>query len=357
MEQKSSSKIAVVGAGLIGRKHIDVVSEFAQLQAIIDPDPKTAELARARGATWHKSQDTFLNAHKPDGVIIATPNQLHLEHGSACIAAGLPVLIEKPLAENAASARELAEHSHATGVPVLVGHHRRHSPVIKTAKAAIDDGLLGRIVTVNAQFWLYKPDDYFDVAWRRSEGAGPTFINLIHDIDLLRHFCGDVRAVQARESNAVRGFDVEDSSAVILEFENGILGTVSISDTVVAPWSWELTAGENPAYPKTDMSCYMIGGTEGSLSVPDLNLWRHTRKRSWWAPIAAERLTYEPADPVKEQFLHFLNIIEQGTTPLVPAREGMKNLQVLDAIKAAARHGGIQALDAGSVQSAAEANT
>ncbi len=356
MDRKSSSRIAVVGAGLIGRKHIDVASEHAQLDAIVDPEPKSAELASARGATWHKDLDTYLNAHKPDGVIIATPNQMHLEHGAACIAAGLPVLIEKPLAENSASARKLAEHSHAAGVPLLVGHHRRHSPVIKAAKAAIDAGRLGRIVTVNAQFWLYKPDDYFDVAWRRREGAGPTFINLIHDIDLLRHFCGDVVAVQARESNAVRGFDVEDSSAVILEFESGILGTVSISDTVVAPWSWELTAGENPAYPKTGMSCYMLGGTEGSLSVPDLNLWRHTGKRSWWEPIDAEHLTYEPADPVKQQFLHFLNIIEQGATPLVPGREGVKNLEVLDAIKTAARHGGTQALDAGSGQSGEEAD-
>ncbi len=144
----------------------------------------------------------------------------------------------------------------------------------------------------------------------------------------------------------MRGFDVEDTSAVILQFETGVLGTVSISDTVAAPWSWELTAGENPAYPKTDMSCYMLGGTHASLSVPDLNLWAHTGKRSWWEPIAAEQLPFEPADPVRAQFLHFLDIIENGAEPLVSASEGMKTLQVLDAIKAAARHGGTEVLAA-----------
>ena len=72
----------------------------------------------------------------------------------------------------------------------------------------------------------------------------------------------------------------QEIAALLLEFEGAALGTVSISDTVVAPWFWELTAGENPSYPKTSISCYAIGGTEASLSVPDLHLWRHLGVRS-----------------------------------------------------------------------------
>ena len=140
----------------------------------------------------------------------------------------------------------------------------------------------------------------------------------------------------------MRGFDVEDTSAVIMEFDSGVLGTVTISDTVAAPWSWELTAGENPAYPKTDMACYMIGGTKGSLSVPDLSLWQHPGKQSWWSPIEATRSSVKTADPVNEQFLHFLDIIETDVPPLVSAEEGYRNLQVLDAEKWAAAHGSKQ---------------
>ena len=91
---------------------------------------------------------------------------------------------------------------------------------------------------MNAQFWLYKPEDYFDVEWRRKPGAGPVFINLIHDLDLLRHFCGEVVRVQAMESRRARGFEVEDTAALLMEVANGALGAVTVSDTVVAPWSW-----------------------------------------------------------------------------------------------------------------------
>ncbi len=220
----SEKSIAVIGAGLIGRKHIDTVTRFARLDAVIDPVAEAAEHAKTRNASWFSDLSEYLVRHKPDGIIIASPNQLHLEHGTACMNAGIPVLIEKPLAENAIDAKSLEDVSARTGVPALVGHHRRHSPLVKVAKQAINEGRLGRIATVNAQFWLYKPKGYFDASWRRSDGGGPVFINLIHDIDLLRHFCGEIVSVQAMESAAIRGFEVEDTAAMLLEFASGALG-------------------------------------------------------------------------------------------------------------------------------------
>lgn len=344
MSERSDKRIAVVGAGLIGHKHIQIVRDLAVLDAIIDPAPASRQTALENDTPWFADLEDYLSDHRPDGVIVASPNGLHLTHGTACLRAGIPALIEKPLADDAANAAILADLSRERGVSVLVGHHRRHSPLVKAAKAAIDAGRLGRLATVSAQFWLVKPDDYYDAAWRRQAGGGPTLINLIHDIDLLRHFCGEIVHVQATESNAIRGFEVEDTSAVILGFEGGALGTVSISDTVAAPWSWELTAGENPAYPQTPMACYMLGGTQGSLSIPDLRLWHHPGQNSWWAPIDDERLEATPLDPVEEQFRHFLDVIAGRAAPLVSADEGLANMAVLDAIKRAAKSGAREAV-------------
>ena len=92
-------------------------------------------------------------------------------------------------------------------------------------------------------------------------------------MNLLRYLCGEVEAVQAFQSNAVRNYPVDETTVVIVKFASGALGTMNITDTVVAPWSWEHTTGENPDYPHTDQICYQIGGTHGSLSVPRLELW------------------------------------------------------------------------------------
>ena len=337
-----ASRIAVVGAGLIGRKHIDLVQRHARLAAIVDPAETARDMAADAGAAWYPNLKVCLAEDALDGVIVASPNRLHLEHGMACLEAGLPVLIEKPLTDTASGGRILLEEEQRTGVPVLVGHHRRHSPVIQIAKEAVEGGRLGRLIAVNAMFLLHKPDDYFDVAWRCSPGGGPTYINLIHDIDLLQHLCGPIVHVQAKESRAVRGLEVEDTGAVILEFASGVLGTVTLSDTVSAPWSWELTAGENPAYPHTDQSCYMLAGTEGSLSIPDLRLWRHVGARSWWSEIESDVLPATPTDPVEAQFLHFLDVIAGRVAPRVTAADGVRNIEVLDAIKAATRSGGTE---------------
>ncbi len=341
MAQTEKPNVIVVGAGLIGRTHVDLVAKHARLLAVVDPAPKTRDLAKAHDVLWFQDLEDCLGASRPDGAIIASPNGLHLEHAKLCLEAGIPALIEKPLADTVASGKAIAELSEAKGVPVLVGHHRRHSPVIASAYDLVQTGRLGRLVTVNALFWLNKPADYFDMAWRTKSGGGPVYINLIHDIDLLQFLCGPIKSVQAREAHDVRGFEVEDTSAVILSFKNGALGTVSISDAVSAPWSWELTSGENPVYPKTDQSCYLIGGTKGALSLPDLKVWSHIGKQSWWYPIEADEVVIAPADPVATQFKHFLDVISGDAEPRVNALEGLRNIEVLEAIKTAASTGEI----------------
>lgn len=337
-------RIAVLGAGLIGQKHIALVRQEAELAAIVDPSSSAKLAAENLGSKWFPDLATYLAADRPDGIIIATPNQLHVEHGLDCVAAGIPILIEKPIADAALPAERLVSAAEQAGVPILVGHHRRHNPLIGAAKDALQSGRLGNIVAVNVQFWLYKPDDYFEVDWRRQKGAGPVFINLIHDIDLLRFLCGEIALVQARESRRIRGNEVEDTAVILLEFESGALGTVTVSDAIAAPWSWELTAAENPAYPATGASCYTIGGDAASLSLPDLTLWHYPDRKSWWEGLEKTALHYVPEDPLLLQIRHFCEVIEGRVQPMVSGREGLAALRVVEAIKQAAISGGTVSL-------------
>jgi predicted dehydrogenase len=338
---KSRVALAIVGAGLIGQRHARLVaaSQDAALAAIVDPAPSAAEVARQYGAPLFASIDDMLASQQPDGMIVATPNQMHVANALAGIDAGIPVLVEKPIADDLAEARRLVEAAERANVPLAVGHHRRHNPKIVAAKAIVSSGRLGRIVSVHASFWLAKPDAYFDVAWRRAKGGGPVLINLIHDIDLLRHLCGEVEDVQAFASNAVRGNPVEDSCVALLRFASGALGTVTVSDAIAAPWSWELTAGENLAYPQTGEAAYQIGGTLGALAIPSLDVWSYDGKPDWMAPLVVRREIAPTRDPLELQIAQFCRVVRGSEPPLVSGREGFETLRLVAAIGDAARTG------------------
>lgn len=339
--------LAVAGAGLIGRRHVAAIAASlgaAELHSIVDPSPAARDYAGGLGAAWSADLAAVLGDNRADGVILATPNALHVSQGLDCVAAGMPVLVEKPVAVDVASAEELVTAGEAADVPILVGHHRRHNPLIAAAKAQIDAGVLGEIVAVQSSCWLMKPDDYFDTPWRREAGGGPVLVNLIHDIDLLRHLCGEIVSVQAQQTNAIRGHAVEETAVALLRFDNGALGTITLSDTIVAPWSWELTAAENPHYPATGQNCYQIGGTLASLELPSLKIWRNPGARSWREPISASPVTgtvanRHPADPLVRQIRHFAEVVRGNAQPLVSGREGLKTLAVIEAIKQSARSG------------------
>lgn len=343
MSGAAPARVAVVGAGLIGRRHAEIVHALPEttLAAIVDPAPAAQALAASFGVSWRADLADLIRRDGGgdiDGVIIATPNQTHADIGLQAVAAGLPMLVEKPIADSVAAAVRLVREAEAGGVPILVGHHRRHNPIVQRAKADIVAGRIGRIVAIHAFCWLCKPDAYFDIAWRREPGGGPIYINLIHDMDLIRWLAGDIVAAQAIESAAVRGHAVEDTAVALLRFASGALGTISISDAIAAPWSWELTAGENAAYPRTDQPCYLIGGTHGSLSIPRGEIWRHPDGGDWMQPIAAARSVAPDADPLVRQAAHFADVI-RGATPLVTGAEGLKSLMAVEAVKRSAATG------------------
>jgi predicted dehydrogenase len=338
-------KIAVAGAGMIGRRHIELIlqSPSCKLAAIVDPAPTAAEIAHKAVVPVFASVTDFLAHERPDGVIIATPNQLHVEQGLACIAAGIPVLVEKPIADSIEAAQSLCEAAERANVAVLTGHHRQHSAIMKCAMDVIGSGRLGRLVAVVGTAMFYKPEHYFDEgAWRRQPGGGPILINMIHEIGNLRALCGEIAAVHAVASQAIRGFPVEDTVAITLRFVNGALGTFMLSDTAASGQSWEQTSREDkifPAYPDED--CYVIAGTDGSLAIPTMRLRTFTNKaeRSWFKPLLSESLPIDRVDPLQRQLENFCGVIRGDSKPVVTARDGLQNLRVIDAIIQAARDG------------------
>src|SRR3954465_2127143 len=337
-------RIAVAGAGLIGRRHIEEIdaSSTAQLAAVVDPGPAAAEVADRFGVPLYPSLRGLLDAEKPDGIILATPNQLHVDLGLECVAAGVPVLVEKPIGDTVQGATKLVEAAEAAGVPLLTGHHRNYSPIMATAREIVQSGVLGSIVAVVGSALFYKPDDYFDVGdgWRRQPAGGPILLNLIPEGNNLQSLVGDVVRVQATTSNATRGFPVEDTAAMVFTFAGGALGTFLLSDTAASPRSWEQTSQENPSYAAyPDEDCYHLAGTHGSLSVPTMRLRVFRGSRSWWEPFESTTVDLQRSDPLANQVAHFAAVIRGEVEPLCTGRDGLKTLQVVEAVVESARTG------------------
>lgn len=344
MVARPALRLAVAGAGVIGRAHALRIAAQAgcRLVGLADPSPAAAEVAAAHAVPLFPALAPLLDAVKPDGVVLATPNALHVAGALECIERHVPVLVEKPVADTDDDARRLVDAEAAGRVPVLVGHHRRYSPVLEAACEVVAGGRLGRIVTVNGSATFRKPDRYFsDAPWRRRPGGGPILINLVHEIDNLRMLLGDIVQVQALASSAARGFEVEDTAAIALRFASGVLGTFLLSDAAASPRSWEQTAGENTAYDRhLDEDCYVIAGTQGSLGVPTLRLRTASGEAAWDAPLRTERLAVPPADPLERQLAHFCTVIRGEATPRVSAADAARTLRATLAVARSAAAGG-----------------
>jgi predicted dehydrogenase len=341
----SKTRVAVAGAGTIGLAHMGVArkSDTVELSAVVDPSPAAKAHADAAGVPLYASLAELFAKDKPDGVVLATPNPLHVPHALECIAAGVPMLLEKPIAPTVAEAEMLVKAADEAKAKLLIGHHRAHSPIMAKARQVVDSGVLGRLVAVTGSAMFFKPDQYFeDAPWRRENGAGPILLNMIHEVHNLRMLCGNIVAVQAFTSHAVRGFAVEDTVAISLRFASGALGTFLLSDTAASPKSWEQTSQENKAYPSyDDEDCYVIAGTSGSLAIPTMRLKTYPRAedRSWWKPFEVGVVGMVRDDPIKHQMEHFGAVVRGEAAPLVSARDGLSNLRVTEAIVAAAKSG------------------
>jgi predicted dehydrogenase len=339
-------KLTVVGPGLIGKKHIELIAKNTdcELSAIVAPDTQDNQaVALEARVPFFSDLATMFDCTAVDGVIIASPNNFHVEQASECIKRDIPVLVEKPISHDYITGLKLKRLVEQFNGRLLVGHHRTYSPIIQVAQNIIQDGLLGQIVMITGSALFYKPDHYFiDGPWRTQPGGGPILINLIHEIGNYRALCGEITSVQAITSNQIRGHVVEDSAVINFRFSSGVLGTFALSDSVASSKSWEMTSGENqsyPHYPKDD--CYFICGTNGMLAVPSMRIqyFRLNDEKSWWQPLHEKQIEYLRLDPLEEQLKHFLQVIRGLEKPKVSAYDGLQNLKIIEAIYSSAKTG------------------
>jgi predicted dehydrogenase len=335
-------RLAVIGAGVIGRKHLEKIAaeSAAELVAIADPAPGAAELAAQYSVPLFAGAEAMLRAEAPDGVIVATPTEYHLAPVLAALDHGTHVLVEKPIAAADAEAAQIVARAAAAGRHVLTGHHRRYYPVLARAREILAAGEIGDLVTVHGHWTVLKEGrGYWDPDWRKRRGAGPVLTNLIHEFDTLRFICGEIASVQAEITSRLRGWEKEDAAAITLTFANGALGTFVLSDGSPSPWAWELATGENPAFPPTFRNTHRLTGTAGAMEFPDLALWRQSEGTGWHHAITRHAVPVETADAYARQCAHFCAVIRGEEAPIISAGDGARTLRAVTAVFEAAESG------------------
>lgn len=328
-------RVGLFGAGLIGKEHAKYLglAEGVELAAIADPAPAAAELAAELGVPHYADYNELLDNAGVDAVIIALPNVMHADAAVAAIEHGVAAIVEKPISDSLADGKRILDASEKHGVPVLVGHQRRYAPDIAAARAFIAEGGIGRVVSVGVLSSWRKNEEYYEVEWRKRKGGGPILINLIHDIDAIRYLVGEIDSVVAMGSNSIRGFEVADTGGALLRFENGAIGTATFSDAAASPWCWDLTSGYGAYFPSPPPGdTYFIAGTEASIALPSLTVYRHEGPNHWQSPITTTTLERVEVNPYIAQLEHLAAVVRDGAEPISSARDGYNTLAVAAAI-------------------------
>ena len=321
----------------MGDRHVELIHSDTgcELVGVCDSDSGKRDVGDKYGVPFFSNIKTLIEKTHPEGAVIATPSAHHAEAVRICSRYGVHVLIEKPMSNTPSSAQEIVDLSKNTQIKVLVGHHRRYNSLVKTTRDIISSGEIGKLAAVSMLRTLMKPPDYFNVTWRtlRPDG-GPVMINLVHELDSLRYLCGEITQVFAHLSSTTRGFEVEDSASISLNFNSGAVGSILASETVVSPWSYESTSRENPLYFHTNENCYYFLGTSGSLAFPQMHLWRYIDSNStgWQHELRRVECPVETRDALTEQLSHFCEVVRGNEDPLVDAEDGAQSLKVALAV-------------------------
>ena len=206
---------AVLGLGMIGRHHARLLQTSPAFAFAGAADPGGDRFDAVRDdADVHASLDALLERGRPDFVVVAVPTEEHLPAARACAAAGVAVLVEKPLAATAAEARELIAACEAAGVRGAVGHVERYNPALLELRRRVQDGQLGEVFRIATERVGPFPDRVRDVGVVKDLAT--------HDLDLVRWIGGAPIARLAAETANRTGRPHEDLVLVTGRLTSGV---------------------------------------------------------------------------------------------------------------------------------------
>jgi predicted dehydrogenase len=310
------TRVALIGAGMwaprlaaaAGRAGLDLVSVYAR-----DADGRAA-LAERFGCVAATSFDDAIAA--AEGVILATPNDVHLDHALECAARGRNVFVEKPIADTLGAAERIRDACLDAGVILMVGHAFRRLGAARRARALIDEGRLGDVVLAEANFSL--PGKLPSHAWRaqRVRNPGGPIMQLgIHHADTLAYLLGPVARTTGRFAHVHTRAEIDDVGVATLEFATGALGVITGSYVSPHTFSLRLLGSESVLDYRADLGA-VWPAAERVDEVSTLTL-------------GGEPVAFEPRDMLAEELAEFGAAIRGEAAVETGADEGIAALRIV----------------------------
>ncbi len=338
----------IIGGGMIANFHAQAIQamEEGQLGAIYARNPqKAAALAQKFNCKGYHQLADLLADKSIDIVTIATPSGAHLEPTIAAAKAGKHVVCEKPLEVTPARIEQMIAVCAEQNVVLAGIFNRRFNWAMQSFKKAIDDGRFGKLTMCDAYVKWYRTQEYYDSgAWRGTwqlDGGGALMNQSIHTIDQLIYLAGPVKRLSASTTCLIHeGIEVEDTAVAILEFENGARGVIQGATSC---WS-------SSGHPAEVHIC----GSDGSVFMSDesFRVWdfktpaaeddfvKNNLMEGADVGLGANDPSAINFDGHLRNFEDVVKAIESGRKPLVTGEEGLKAVQVIDAIYRSAKENG-----------------
>lgn len=339
MNGPSTTRIAVVGAGTFGRNHLRVWRELessgasVRLSAIVDSDPAlAANLAAEFQLPVYSSVEELLASQPlPDAASVAVPTSLHSSVASQLLAAGIDVLLEKPIATTIAQADELIDLAERYSRILQVGHLERFNPAVRAVRPIVQQPLFFEVHRLS----VFTP---------RSLDVDVVLDLMIHDLDIVLSF------VQSpiRELHAV-GLPVLSSKVDIanvrIEFDSGCVANFTASrvstERVRKMRFFQPHQYISIDYARQDVLCVDVANPRESATIvlPSVGSeeihFEPAESRHPTPEFTMRKLQVPSGEPLRLELESFLNAVRQRTQPEVSAQDGRAALAVALDIRAA----------------------
>lgn len=327
------SRILVVGCGFIGSWHARVLRQLDVTNlAVCDPNSDVRhalqrELTIAEGyADFHEALQ-----HDFEAVFICTPPAYHVPQAKLALEAGCDVFTEKPLSDSLEGVDELIELADHQGRILMIGLPMRFRQGLLRVKQLIDEGAIGRLVSVRAMVAVHLPDSRPGVDYRKVYVSQPgcgVILDYLHEIDLVQWIVN----APAQQVFAFSGqlsqleMEADDTSEVLVKFENDVIASIHLS-----------------VFQRVRRRQSEFAGTEGTIvidlaSVEQCSLQIYRAATGRWE---TEAFTRSRDDLLKAEDQAFLDCISTRTQPALDGREGKKSLQIALAAMASSEHGAL----------------